>query len=163
MVYLRRRSQAKNDQEQAAEALLWLAAAQLRAKQAAAQLAPLAAAAAANARRGVYQARTWTAPRLEQTGVALQEQVAPKMAEMLSTAAHRVEPVPPPPPRRRWPLLTLGFVTAAGLAIAAFLRSRRGLGFTLGDEAPDADLSPSAPSEPTTEATGTDVDGRVAP
>jgi len=148
-----------------------MAAALIRAQHAAARLAPYAATAAGSARRGVYSARTWSAPRLEQTGLALQEQVAPKMAvilqeqvapkvaALLSSAAQLVDPVPPAPPkRRRWPLVTIGFITAAGLGIAAYLGSRRRAELA---ESPDAADSAPAPSEPTTDAAGSDVNGRV--
>jgi hypothetical protein len=167
-VSLMTRSQAKKAQAQAqAQALMLLEAAQIRARQGATQLAPYAATAAAGARQGLYNARTWTAPRLRRTGVTLQEQVAPKMADMLSTAAQRVDPAPVPAPRRRrWPLLTtLGFLTAAGLAIAALLRSRGGLGSMLGGEGPSeaSDAYPAATPEPDSEASSSDVDGRVTP
>jgi hypothetical protein len=135
------------------------AAALIRAQQAAARLAPYAATAAGNARRGVYSARTWTAPRLEQTGVLLQEQVAPWVAAVLNSAAQQIRPIPPTPPkRRRWPLVTVGFITAAGLGAAAYLGNRRRNGLA---EAPDGADSAAAPSEPTIDAAGSNVDGRM--
>ena len=77
------------------------------------------------ARKGIVHARIWAAPRLERTGHTLEDQVAPKMAAMLSAAAQRIEPVPARR-RRRWPVLAAGLVAAAGLsATAAYLLKRR--------------------------------------
>jgi hypothetical protein len=90
----------------------------------AAQAAPLAASAAEIGRRGVHRARVWAAPRLDRTGQALEDRVAPRVAAMLSATARRIEPARPK--RRRWPLVAAGLVAAAGLsATAAFLMSRR--------------------------------------
>ena len=101
------------------------ARARRRAKRAAAQAGPLAASARATARTGIYHARTWTAPRLDRAGHAVQEQIAPRMAAMLSAAARRIDPAPAHS-RRRWPVLAAGLVTAAGLsATAAYLLKRR--------------------------------------
>jgi hypothetical protein len=76
----------------------------------------------------VYGARVWAAPRVERTGNALQERVAPKVSAMLAATARRMEPAPPVR-RRRWPKIMAGILMlAAGSAAAAVLRSRRGLG-----------------------------------
>ncbi len=83
-----------------------------------------ATAAAAAARQGTYSARIWAAPRLERTGQALEQQVAPKMAAMLSSAARRIDPAPAK--RRRWPFVAAGLMLAAGLCgTAAYLVNRR--------------------------------------
>ena len=58
-----------------------------RANRAAAPAGPLTASARASARKGIYHARTWTAPRLDRTGHTLQDQVAPRMAAALSATA----------------------------------------------------------------------------
>jgi negative regulator of sigma E activity len=95
-----------------------------RGGRAAAQAAPLALSAKVAARRGVYRARTWAAPRLERTGQALEQRVAPRVAAMMSATARRIEPATPK--RRRWPLMVAGVVAAAGVsATAAYLISRR--------------------------------------
>jgi len=73
------------------------------------------------ARKGIHHARIWTAPRLERTGHTLEDQVAPKMAAMLSAAAQRIEPAPARR-RRRWPVLAAGLVAAAGLSATAAYR-----------------------------------------
>ncbi|GLU49880.1 hypothetical protein [Nocardiopsis ansamitocini] len=41
----------------------------------------------------IHQARGWTAPRLETAAQRVEDTVAPRVAELLNAAAHRVEPV----------------------------------------------------------------------
>ena len=116
-----------------------------------------AAAAAAAARQGTYSARIWAAPRLERTGQALEQQVAPKVAAMLSSAAHRIDPAPAT--RRRWPFVAAGLMVAAGLCgTAAYLVNRRAA--RQWGEVPEATGAPAAP-ETAEEPAGSDVNGRV--
>ena len=104
------------------------------------------------ARKGIVHARIWAAPRLERTGHTLEDQVAPRMAAMLSAAARRIEP-PQPRRRRRWPVLAAGLVTAAGLsATAAYLLKRRSAA-----NAPEF----SAPADAASHLAASDVNGRV--
>ena len=132
------------------------ALARRQARQAAARATPLAVAAAATTRRGVYTARTWAAPRLERAGCALEQRVAPKMATMLSAAARRVDPAPRR--RRRWPIVAAGFVAAAGLsATAAYLINRRGPGYKPAEPI----IPPGTAPETAAETAGSDVNGRV--
>jgi hypothetical protein len=103
-----------------------MASARRQARRAAEQAGPMTASARTAARGGVYDARVWAAPRLDRTAYALEDQVAPRMAAMLSAAAQRIEPAPVRR-RRRWPVLAAGLITAAGLgAAAAYLLKRRG-------------------------------------
>jgi hypothetical protein len=88
------------------------------ATRAASQAAPLAASAKLAARQGVHSMRAWAAPRLEQSGQALEKKVAPRMSAMLSSAARKVDP--PRRTRRRWPFFVAG-VVALGAAGAAAL------------------------------------------
>jgi hypothetical protein len=135
-----------------------------RARLAASGAAPLAASARAAARQGLHSARAWAAPRVEQGGQALQHRVAPRVSELLSGAARRIEPAPRR--RRRWPFLTAGLVAAAGaLATAVLLLARRGTG-PLGRKggsgegsAGDAASTP-APAVPDA-ASSADANGRV--
>jgi hypothetical protein len=71
-----------------------------RVKPAAAQVKPLAKSTQDAAMRGLVRTRTWAAPRVERTriwaapriehtGQVLQDNVAPKVADMLSSAAQR--------------------------------------------------------------------------
>ncbi len=102
------------------------AAAQL--KPVASQVKPLAKSTGAAARRQVRRTRAWAAPQVERTGQVLQDSVAPKISALLSSAAQRLEPAKP---RRRWPKpVGIATVTAAGSAVAAFVRNRRKPGGT---------------------------------
>jgi hypothetical protein len=129
-----------------------------QAGEAASRVAPVAASARVTARQGMRRARTWTAPRLERTGQALEKRVAPRISAMLGAAARRIEP---PPKRRLWPFLTAGVVTAAAAAGAAIrMVTRRGaetttqLGKAAEKEAP-------AQSESAAATKAADVNGRV--
>ena len=116
-----------------------------------------AAAAAAAARQGTYSARIWAAPRIERTGQAFEQQVAPKVAAMLSSAAHRIDPAPAK--RRRWPFVAAGLVVAAGLCgTAAYLVNRRAA--RQWGEVPEPTGAQAAP-ETVQEGAGSDVNGRV--
>ena len=116
-----------------------------------------AAAAAAVARQGTYSARIWAAPRLERTGQALEQQVAPRVATMLSAAAHRIDPAPAK--RRRWPFVAAGLMLAAGLCgTAAYLVNRRAA--RQWGEVPERAGAPAAP-ETAQERADSDVNGRV--
>ena len=116
-----------------------------------------ATAATAAARQGTYSARIWVAPRLQRTGQALEQQVAPRMAAMLSSAARRIDPAPAK--RRRWPFVAAGLMLAAGLCgTAAYLVNRRAA--RQWGEAPEATGAPAA-SDPAQGPAGSEVNGRV--
>src|SRR5215831_11655176 len=118
-----------------------------------------AAAAAAAARQGTYGARVWAAPRLERTGQALEQRVAPSMAAMLSSAARRIDPAPAPAKRRRWPFVAAGLMLAAGLCgTAAYLVNRRAA--RQWGEAPEPTRGTAAP-DAAQEPAGSDVNGRA--
>ena len=137
------------------------ASARRRARRAGAAGRPMTASARTAARKGIHHARIWAAPRLERTGQTLEDQVAPKMAAMLSAAAQRIEPVPARR-RRRWPVLAAGLVAAAGLsATAAYLLKRRAAAHAPKFSAPaDAD-STTMPTEVPSHLAASDVNGRV--
>jgi hypothetical protein len=71
----------------------------------------------------VNGARAWTAPRIERSGLAIKDTIAPKISEVLVVTARRVDVAPP---RRRWPRVMAGTAlpAAAGAAVAAVLRRR---------------------------------------
>ena len=100
--------------------------AQGRARQATTQVAPLAKSAQEAAGRGLLEARAWAAPRVEATGVAVQERLAPRVSAAMVTAARRMEP-PKAQRSRRWPYIAAAVVVlGAGCAAAAqILRSKR--------------------------------------
>lgn len=115
---------------------------------ASAQFTPLAKSAQLTASRGVYNARVWAAPRLEQTGVAVQERLAPRVSSMMVATARRMEP-PQSRSRRWWPAVIAGTVMLAGAAAAAgLLRSQRNSAMTGNPDpaAPPPDPMPPAGS-----------------
>jgi hypothetical protein len=63
-----------------------------RAKPLAARAKPLAKSTRSVAKRQMHKTRAWAAPRVERTGHALQETVAPKVSALLTSAAQRIEP-----------------------------------------------------------------------
>ena len=138
------------------------ASARRQARRAAVPARPMTASARTAARKGIHHARIWAAPRLERAGHTLEDQVAPKMAAMLSAAAQRIEPAPARR-RRRWPVLAAGLITAAGLsATAAYLLKRRGSAATAtGYTGPAADSTSASPAEPATPVATSDANGRV--
>jgi hypothetical protein len=98
------------------------AAAQL--KPVAERAKPLAKTTGAAARRRIFRTRAWAAPQVERSGKVLQDTVAPKVSSALSSAASRIDPAQPR--YRRWKKpVGLATLTAAGGAVAAFLRARR--------------------------------------
>jgi hypothetical protein len=135
------------------------AKARQQARQAASQVAPFATSARTTARHGVLRARTWAAPRLERTGNALQDRVAPKMSAMLCSAARRIEP--PRQKRRLWPFVTAGLVSAVAAGAAGVLAGRRGKGplARLGSKPQSTTVSQAEPE--TAETSTADVNGRV--
>ena len=94
-----------------------------QAKPAAAHIKPLAQSTRAAAMRRVRETRAWAAPRVERTGLVLQDSVAPKVSAWLSAAARRLEPAKPR--RARWRTLAgAAVLTAAAGAAAALARNR---------------------------------------
>ncbi len=124
-----------------------------RVKPAAAQVKPLAKTTQEAARRGLVQTRTWAAPRVARTGQVLQEDVAPKVADALSSAARRIEPEKPRS-RNWWTLSGIALLlAAAATAAAAALRKRSTAASTApadeGDETGSASPDTSVNSDAT--------------
>jgi hypothetical protein len=133
------RKQAMQAREQARKQAMQ---ARQQARRAASQAAPYAATAKVTARRGVHSMRAWAAPRLEQSGQALQERVAPRMSAMLSSAARRIEP--PRRASRRWPFLVAGLVTL-GAAAGAAIWKMRGSGLPWQQSKPSGEAAEASP------------------
>jgi len=136
-----------------------------RARQAAAQvkpvaarLKPLARSTGAAAMLRVHKTRAWAAPQVERTGQVLQDSAAPKGSALLSAAARRLEPATPP--RRRWRKLAgVSMLTAAGGAVAAVVRNRRKPEVTTSAAEADADdVTPAAEMRDLQGTTSTDAD-----
>ena len=128
-----------------------------------AQMVPMARNAGLAARQGadvvvawanprVRTARVWAAPRVEQAGYTVRDQVGPAVSDALIEAARRLDDPPPPPKRSRWPwvLAGIGLLAAAGSATAAILLKRRSEPETFGDE--DEMTADSAVPGPGTDA-----------
>jgi hypothetical protein len=99
------------------------AAAQL--KPAAERAKPLARSTGKAARRQLLRTRAWAAPRVEHSGQVLQDTVAPKVSAMMSEAARRLDPAQPRQRNWRKPVGLVATLTAAGGAVAAFIRNRK--------------------------------------
>ena len=102
-----------------------------RAKRQASQAVPLAKSAGAAARQGagqaaararphVHRARRWAAPRIERTGKAVQEKVAPQVSAMMTKAARRMDP-DSKARRRSWLTRGSALLVTAASAIAVIL------------------------------------------
>ncbi|MGW5880037.1 hypothetical protein ACWFMI_26160 [Nocardiopsis terrae] len=76
------------------EAEATLARLQDLAKEQADRIGPYADQARDQAAIKLLQARGWTAPRLETAALRVEDTVAPRVAEMLTTAAQRIDPNP---------------------------------------------------------------------
>jgi hypothetical protein len=138
--------------------------AKARARQTAADIAPLAKSAGEAVRHGadevaawagpqVRKTRSWAAPQLERTGVLVQERLAPQVSDALTKAARRLDPEPSPRHRGLRRLLALG-LAAAGAAVAVLaIRKKTGSAASQPDE-DDADEpgSSTGAAEDTTSA-----------
>lgn len=111
--------------------------AKARARQTAADIAPLAKSAGEAVRQGaddlaawagpqVRKSRAWAAPQLERTGVLVQEKLAPQVSDALTRAAHRLDPEPAPRHRGLRGLLALGLTMAAAAVAAIVIRKKTG-------------------------------------
>src|SRR5215469_3018145 len=90
----------------------------------AAHVKPLAKSTGEAAKRQWFRTRKWAAPRVERTGKVLQETVAPKVSDLLSEAAERIDPAKPKRGRWRLPVGLATAVAAAASGAAAVLRKR---------------------------------------
>jgi hypothetical protein len=96
-----------------------------RTLKAADQVKPLAQSTGDAARRTILRSRAWAAPQLERTGHALQDNVAPKMSAMLSSAAKRIDPAKPKSGQWRLPVGIAAALAAVASAAAAVLGGRQ--------------------------------------
>jgi hypothetical protein len=129
------------------------------ARQAVAQVKPLAQSTAAAASRRVQTTRAWAAPQLKHSGQVLEHNIAPKVAGLLSSAAQRLEPAKPR--RERWRKLAgISMLTAAGSAVAAVILNRKKPGAA---EADTDDATRTAEMRDGQSSAGADADanGRV--
>jgi len=93
------------------------------AKPIAAQVKPLADSTKAAASRGLRNARTWSAPKVDRTGQVLQDTVAPKVAAALHASAQRLDP--DKPKRIGWRMVAgISAALALAAAVVAGMRKR---------------------------------------
>ena len=132
-----------------------------RVKPAAARVKPLARNTGAAVRRRAHRTRASAAPIVERTGQALQDNVAPKVSAMLSSAAQRLEPAKPP--SRRWrKLAVISMLTAAASVVAALACSRKKPDVTTSPVEADADdMTPAAQTGDSQAKTSTDAHADV--
>jgi hypothetical protein len=110
----------------------------------------------------VDTARSWAAPRLEQSAVAISENIAPMISSALISAAHKIDASKPPPQHRLSKTTILAgsvLLTAAGAAAALSLRHRHDTsnGFSAmptPEAEPDGDSGPADPGLPDADANG---------
>ena len=107
----------------AATRQIWLRARQAAedAKPIAAQVKPLADSTKAAASRGLRNARTWSAPKVDRTGQVLQDTVAPKVAAALHASAQRLDPEKP----KRYGWRIVAGISAALVLAAAVVAGMR--------------------------------------
>lgn len=134
-----------------------------QAHRAATQATPLAKSARETAQQSVHDARVWAAPRVERSGHAVAERIAPKLSDMLVATARRLEPAPPTR-RRRWPKALAGMVLlGVGTAVAAVLRRREPAFSAKPHDSgrPMTAATGPADSRPATDSETADVNGQV--
>ncbi|HUC57698.1 MAG TPA: hypothetical protein VMA95_09875 [Streptosporangiaceae bacterium] len=116
-----------------------------RTLKAADQVKPMAQNTGDAARRTILRTRAWAAPQLERTGHALQDNVAPKVSAMLSTAAKRIDPAKPKRGQWRLPVGIAAALAAAASAAAAVIGGRQAGNGQANTSMPG---DPAAPSDP---------------
>ncbi len=126
----------------------------------------------------VSGARAWTAPRIERSGLAIKDTIAPKICEVLTATARRVDVTAPGvdvialradviSPRRRWAKVVAGtaMLAVAGAAVAIVLRRRKHAG-TCGapGETADAGTGPQTAQDgqPHADGSGAEADSSGA-
>jgi hypothetical protein len=85
------------------------------------RMAPMADQAKMVANRRMEDARYWAAPRLENAAHRVEDQLAPKVSYVLTSAADKVSPVRSK--SRRWPMFTL--MTGLALGAVGYMFYRR--------------------------------------
>ena len=129
-----------------------------RLKATVAQMKPFAGSAKAAATRGVRATRRWGAPRIERTGQMLQDNVAPKVASLLSSAAQRLDPGKPRDARWRRSAGIATVTAAASSAAAVVLRRKKPAAASSAAE--EENLASATETDDRPATTSADADGR---
>jgi hypothetical protein len=125
---------------------------------------PLARNAGAAARRRILKTRAWAAPQVARSGRVLQDTVAPKVSAVLSSAANKIDPAQPRSRRWKMPVSLATVTTAAGGAVAAFLRLRKKPAVTTSTDPGTGTARPTADNgqaKKTSMGTDTEVNSQV--
>jgi hypothetical protein len=85
------------------------------------RMTPVADQARTAAAQRIEDARYWAAPRLESAAHGFEDQVAPRVSQMLTTAARKIDPTPSR--STRWPLLIL--ITGMAVGAIGYMAYRR--------------------------------------
>ncbi|TMR99397.1 YtxH domain-containing protein [Nonomuraea basaltis] len=91
----------------------WMGRVKAQAVRTGRRMAPMADQARTATAHRIEDARYWAAPRLESAAHGFEDQVAPKVSSMLTTAARKIDPTPSR--SRQWP----AFILVTGLAVGA--------------------------------------------
>jgi hypothetical protein len=118
--------------------------------------------------QGVYTARKWAAPKLEDVADYTAGTIAPTVSSALRNTAAQVRPAEPASPAKRrmksalaWSLLGAAIAAATG-AVAALVRYRQRAAAEIDSQAPDSQAPDSqAPDSPVGD-TAADVDSKPA-
>ena len=147
--------------------------ARARARQTAADIAPLAKSAVEAVRQGadelaawagpqVRKSRSWAAPQLERTGVLVQEKLAPQVSDALTRAARKLDPEPAPRRRGLRGLLALGLAAAAAAVAVMVIRKKTGSAASQpAEDGADEPGSSTGTPEDTASAGSPDEDSRA--
>jgi hypothetical protein len=129
------------------------------AEDAAAWARPMVDEAAAWAKPRVDDARSWAAPKLERSGIAVQETIAPAIADAMVSAAHAIEVKST---RRRWarPAAITMVLAAIASAAAAIAMRRRPVTPVFPPVDPDSPVDPAF-GEASSIPPETDLNGRL--
>lgn len=92
------------------------------AQEAAKRMGPTSRQARKLASSGMTKARVWSAPRIDQAGQYIEEEVGPRVGAMLHRTATKVEPVEP---RRRRGIAALLLVIGGAIGAAGAIVTRR--------------------------------------
>ncbi|MEV0596932.1 hypothetical protein [Nonomuraea cavernae] len=85
------------------------------------RMAPMADQAKMATAQRIEEARYWAAPRLEDAAHRVEDQFAPKVSSLLTTAAHKIDPNSAK--SRRWPVMVL--MTGVALGAMGYMFYRR--------------------------------------
>ncbi|GAA4618239.1 hypothetical protein GCM10023195_81840 [Actinoallomurus liliacearum] len=127
--------------------------AQNAAQRTADRLGPPAGQARDMAATGLYNARTWGAPRLDRAGAYIEKELAPRVGSMMRQMATRLEP--PKPRRARRGMAATLLLAGGALGAAGAVATRRNAARRQAEE------PTSAPSEHLSSVSDSDSDDRA--